>query len=239
MKALEWRKYLDEQHRLHGKALFTMTELANVAGASRNVLNVELMRLRRRGVIVKYAHGLYGLPDVVPLEALVRAIDSRAYVTGLYALHVHSLITQIPSRITCFTDRHSPRGRERATPLGRLVFVCVRSRVFNPPEDGAVAGPEAAFCDFVYLSRRQGVVPESHVTFRGRDNLDAHVLHTLLERYPAAVRKHVLRLVRCDPGRRSEADGSGFKDSDKAGVLISQRRRLHRPSEAPPFLTKF
>ena len=62
MKANAWRKYLDEQRERHGKVLFTVTELANVAGVSRAALNVELARLREQEVIMRYAHGLYGPP---------------------------------------------------------------------------------------------------------------------------------------------------------------------------------
>ena len=65
MRANAWRTFLDEQRSLHGKVLFTVTELANVAGTSRAALNVELARLRGEGSIAKYAHGLYGLPGAV------------------------------------------------------------------------------------------------------------------------------------------------------------------------------
>lgn len=167
MKAREWPKYLEEQHRLHGKVLFTVTELANVAGSSRNALNVDLSRLRRQGLITKYAHGLYGLPDTVTPETLLPALDSRAYITGSYALHMHNLITQAPSRITCFTDRRSPRARERNTPVGRFVFVCARSHVYAPPTGTPVASPAQALCDFVFVTRRQGVTWQGLVTFRG------------------------------------------------------------------------
>ena len=133
-----------------------MTELANVAGVSRTALNVELARLRRQEIIAKYAHGLYGLPDAVSPQALVSAIDSHAYITGHYALYGYGLLTQVPVTITCFTDRRSLPARERATPVGRLVFVCVRSRVYFLPSAGAIAPPAQALCDYVYLSRRRG-----------------------------------------------------------------------------------
>ena len=89
MKANAWRKFLEEQRDRHGKVLFTVTELANVAGTSRAALNVELTRLRNQEIIAKYAHGLYGLPGAVSPQVLVPAIDSHAYITGHYALYGH------------------------------------------------------------------------------------------------------------------------------------------------------
>jgi len=195
MKANAWRKYLGEQRERHGKVLFTVTELANVACASPSALNVELTRLRQQEVIVRYAHGLYGMPGVVSPQALVAAIDPRAYITGHYALYGHQMVTQMPVTITCFTDRRSPRARERVTPVGRLVFVCVRSNVYQPVADGAIAPPAQALCDYVYLSRRRGAEPVSMVTFRNLARIRATDLPPVLANYPVSVRKHVERLI--------------------------------------------
>ena len=155
MRANAWRRFFEEQRNRHGKVLFTVTELANVAGTSRAALNVELARLRDQEIITQYAHGLYGLPGAVAPQVLVPTIDSHAYITGHYALYGYNLATQSPVAITCFTDRRSPRARERVTPVGRLVFVCVRSGVYFPVSEGAIAPPAQALCDYVYLSRRQ------------------------------------------------------------------------------------
>jgi hypothetical protein len=102
----------------------------------------------------------------------------------------------MPTKVTCFTDRRSPRARERNTPVGRLEFVCVRSEVYAPPSELAMATAAQALCDFVYLSRRQGVRPESLLHFRHLDRLSAEELRIVLARYPGTVRRHVERL--CD-----------------------------------------
>jgi len=196
VRAKTWQKYLEEQRERHGKVLFTVTELANVAHTSPSALNVELARLRKQEIIVRYAHGLYGMPGVVSPEALVTAIDSHAYITGHYALHAHQMVTQMPAAMTCFTDRRSPRARERVTPVGRFVFVCVRSKVYVPVADGAIAPPTQALCDYVYLSRRHGADPEAVVTFRNLARIRATDLPAILARYPVSVQKHVERLIR-------------------------------------------
>ena len=198
MKANAWRRYLEEQRDRQEKVLFTVTELANVAGASRAALNVELARLREQEIIVKYAHGLYGLPGAVAPQVLVRAIDTHAYITGHYALYAHQIVTQAPVAITCFTDRRSPRGRERDTPLGRLVFACVRSAAYFPASARAMASPAQALCDYVYLSRRQGTAPEALVTFRNLARLRDADFPSVLARYPVSVQEHVERLFPFD-----------------------------------------
>lgn len=195
MRANAWRKYLEEQRERHDKVLFTVTELANVACAAPAAMNVELARLRRQEVIVRYAHGLYGLPGAVSPQVLVPAIDSHAYITGHYALYGYQMVTQMPVTITCFTDRRSPRAQQRFTSIGRLVFVCVRSAVYSPVPEVAIASPAQALCDYVYLSRRHGAAPEALVTFRNLERIQADGLAPILARYPVSVRKHVERLL--------------------------------------------
>jgi hypothetical protein len=189
---------LEEQRREHGKVLYTLTELANVAGASPAALNVELTRLRRQEILARYAQGLYGPPDVVSPQVLLRALDSHAYITGHHALYGHQIVTQTPVAITCFTDRRSPRAQARMTPVGRFTFVCVRSRVYAPPPDAPVAPPAQALCDYVYLARRGGAEPETLVTFRNLQRIQAEDLARVLARYPLSVQKHVARLVRLE-----------------------------------------
>ncbi len=195
MKASAWRNFLNEQRDKHGKVVFTLTELANVAGVPSAALNVELTRLRRQEIMVRYAHGLYGMPGAVSPQILVPAIDSHAYITGHYALYSYQLVTQIPVTITCFTDQRSPRAHQRVTPVGRLTFVCVRSRVYHCVPGAAIASPAQAFCDYVYLARRHGAEPEALVTFRNLTTIRAEDLTAILPRYPLSVQQRVERLL--------------------------------------------
>ena len=195
MRANAWRKYLEEQRERNAKVLFTLTELANVARASPAALNVELARLRRQEIIMRYSHGLYGVPGAVSPQVLVPAIDSHAYITGHYALYGCQMVTQLPVTITCFTDRRSSRAQQRVTSVGRLIFVCVRSSVYVPVPEAAIAPPAQALCDYVYLSRRHGTEPEALVTFRNLARIRAEDLAPILARYPVSVQKHVERLL--------------------------------------------
>ena len=195
MKARKWQQYLETERRLHGKTVFTVTELANASGSRPHVLNVELARLCRQGIIVRYARGRYGLPETVTPETLLPQLDTHAYITGAFALHRHNLITQMPIEITCFTNRRHNRSRVRTTPVGRFTFVCVQSPVYAAPVDGVLAGPEQAVCDYVFLMRRRGISPASQVTFRGLHGLDLKALQELTSRYPKTIRQPLAEIL--------------------------------------------
>lgn len=195
MKARDWQRYLENERKTQGKTVFTVTELANVSGSTPHVLNVELDRLCKQGIIVRYARGRYGLPDAATPEQLVPYLDPHAYITGAFALHRHNLITQMPVEITCFTNRRHNRSRVRATPVGRFTFVCVQSAVYAPPADGVLAGPEQALCDCVWLLRRRGVAPASQVTFRALNGLDSNALQEWAARYPRRAQRTLTEIL--------------------------------------------
>lgn len=195
MKTLEWIRFLDAQKAQHGKALFRVAELANVAGRSGGALNVELTRLVKKGVLACYSSGVYGLPGSATPEDLVATLDTGAYITGMFALYRHNLITQAPTQITCFSNRRHNRSRWRKTPLGAMEFVCVTRRIYDKPAGGAIAGPEQAFCDFVHTAKRQGLNPATLVTFRNLNRLKPKQLADIAARYPSTTRETIRRLA--------------------------------------------
>ena len=194
MKILKWQQYLEEQ-LVHGKKLFTVAELANVADTSHHALNVELERLTKRGVLAKYARGIYGTPNKATPADMVRYLDAHAYITSTYALFHHGMITQVPKTFTCFTDRRHNRSRVRKTSLGRFVFVTVKKPIYAPPAGILIAPGEQALYDFVYLMRRQGINPRSVITFRNLNNLRQQLKDYALH-YPASVKKNVADLLK-------------------------------------------
>ncbi|MDP6544400.1 MAG: hypothetical protein QGH60_10440 [Phycisphaerae bacterium] len=201
MRALQWHKYLEQAERRDHKTVFTVTELANIAGVGPHSLNVQLGRLVARGVIVRYASGKYGLPGRVRSEELVGFLDSGAYITSLRALYHHNLVTQRPTRITCFTNRRHNRSRIRKTPIGTFSFVCVSGRTYHRPVDGNIAPGEQAFYDWLYLCSRKGVAPESLVTFSNLSGLREEVLADLRPRYPKTVAREAGRILTMGNGR--------------------------------------
>lgn len=195
MRAIDWHKFLQGQRDKHRKVVFTTSELANVAGKDPRSLNVSLQRLVRRGVLHRYAAGRYGLPGTVGPEDLVPLLDASAYITGMYALYRHQMITQAPTEIMCFTNRRHNRSRVRQTLVGRIVFVCVLSPIYASPQGIVIASAEQALCDFVYLCRKRGLAAADLVTFRNLDRLDRQVLSVHLDRYPQTVEKEMNRLL--------------------------------------------
>lgn len=202
MRAVEWVRFLTDQRDRHGKAVFSVAELANVADATPAVLNVQLGRLVRQGLIRRWVPGRYGLPDGVTAEKLAAAIDADAYVTGAYALARQGFITQQPRGIDCFTRRRHNRSRRRTTPLGTLTFVCVSPRIHFPPGDGRIAPPAQSLCDLVYLLRRHGLDAGSLYTFRKLDQLV--VPPAVAARYPQTVQRAVTSLVARSAAQRLE-----------------------------------
>jgi hypothetical protein len=197
MKTLDWIRFLESQQRLHSKTVYTITELANVANVPLNLMNVEVGRLVKKGVVARHATGRYGLPGAVTAETLLPTLDSRAYISGPYALYRHGIITQAQTEICCMTDRRHNRSRTRTTTIGRFVFVCTHPPIYAPPADGNVmASPEQALCDYVYLLGRRGLDPTSLATFRGMDRLNAAGLANIATRYPRTVARAVERIVR-------------------------------------------
>jgi hypothetical protein len=131
-------------------------------------------------------------------EVLLPYLDRSAYITGFTALHFNGLVTQVPSVISCFTNRRHDRLRKRLTPVGEYVFSCVNERIYSFPDTGIMAPPEQALFDYVYLLRRESLHAENLVTFRNLDRLNSESLIKLAPRYPGTVRKQVSEIIKPD-----------------------------------------
>jgi hypothetical protein len=195
MKAIDWQKALQEQRDKYGKVVFTVTELSNLSSLNTKSLKVSLSRLVERGIIQYYTKGRYGMGGKVRIEDLVPSIDPSAYITGMYALYQHQLITQVPIEISCFTNHRHNRSRVRMTPLGRIVFICITGSVYSYPQGNVIVSPEQAVCDFVHLCRKRGVSPFDIVMFRNLHRLDSDLLQARLEQYPSTVKREMERFL--------------------------------------------
>ncbi len=204
MKAIEWQQFLQEQHKLYNKVIFTTTELANIASSDLASTRVTIQRLVTMGVLERYAAGRYGLPGVAETEDIVPALDNAAYITGMYALYRHQIITQTPTEVLCFTNRRHNRSRIRMVSGRRLVFICLTGAVYSPPVGEIITGPEQALCDFIYNCRRRGLVANDLVTLRNLDRLDHEQLELCLLRYPKSVIKEVYSLLKVDASRKQQ-----------------------------------
>jgi len=195
MKTLEWLNFLAEQRESYGKVIFSVSELANAARTTLHSVNTELGRLIKRGIIARYAKGYYGLVKAVEPEHLLYAIDRCAYITGFAALFHNKLVTQIPSEITCFTNRR--HNRTLGGPW-KLRFITVPPPIYDMPKKSVVVSGEQALCDFVWLCSRKGLQAQHLVTFRNLDRLKHGVLKKCVSRYPDQVRGQISNLPGLD-----------------------------------------
>ena len=195
MKAIEWQQFFHEQREQHGKVIFTRTELANRDACSAASLKVALQRLVAKGIIERYTDGRYGLPGAAAIDDMIPSLDTSAYITGMYALYRHQMVTQVPVEIRCFTKRRHNRSRVRNTSLGRIVFVCSTGSAYYRPKDSVMAGPEQALCDFVYDCRKRGITAGNLVTFRNLDRLDTEQMEACLSHYPKTVVRETSRFI--------------------------------------------
>lgn len=143
-----------------------------------------------RGVWAQPHHPGYALYGVVPF--LLKG--EQGYISFLSALHIHGVISQIPSVVQIATTGH---GRKLSTPLGRFEFFQIQPKLMR---EGTVlhhgrvayniATAEKALIDTVYLSTRKGR------RFSHFPELDWHAinrkkLRTLLQNLPESPAKLV------------------------------------------------
>lgn len=195
MKTLDWLSFFAEQRSEHRKVVFSVAELANAGQTTLHAVNTELGRLMRRGLITRYAQGRYGPSEGVTAEDILPEVDPGAYLTGFYALFRHHLVTQVPTEVTCFTNRRHHRRADRVTTAGKLRFICVPAGIYTKPVGHLLASAEHSLCDFIWLSLREGLEPQSLVTFRNLGGLSLQRLHKVLQRYPEGVRDTVASLT--------------------------------------------
>ena len=196
MRAIEWHRCLESQRELYGKTVLSITELCHLSG-THNLLSMKVQagRLVKAGVLQRCAIGKYSLPGAADPESLLPYLDSCAYMTGLYALSRHNMITQIPTQITCFTNRRHNLARIRPTAVGVFRFICVSPRFYARPQEKLLASPDQAICDWVLALRHRGLLPAGQVTLRLAGKLKPDQLRKHIQRYPATVRQTVLELL--------------------------------------------
>jgi len=90
--------------------------------------------------------------------------------------------------------RHN-RQTDRLTPAGKLRFIRVPSTIYAKPAQRILVSGEQALCDFAWLNLRDGIEPQSLVTFRNLDALNHRRLKQILRRYSAKVQDSVRRIA--------------------------------------------
>lgn len=117
-----------------------------IAIANYKAVNKALERLVERGVLTRVAKGIYARPKIDPLlgeilptadqiaEAIAKRDKARIIPTGVYALHILGLSTQIPMNVVYLTD-----GSARKIKVGKRTIVFKKTSPKNLATKGEIS----------------------------------------------------------------------------------------------------
>jgi predicted transcriptional regulator of viral defense system len=143
--------------------IFTTREFANQGGLSISAAAKRLSRLLENDLLVRVTKGVWANtrhPYFHPLSCVPYLLGKeQGYVSFLTALHLHAVVSQIPSAIQVAT---TGRGRVLVSPVGRFEFFQIKPELMTQGADWSdttlpylIATPEKALIDTLYLSTRK------------------------------------------------------------------------------------
>ena len=147
-------RLLDKLSRDHRKRVFTLREMASMAGEARPATEMTLLRGARKGLVERVGNLWLNMMDPPePLEVAL-SLSSPSYLSFESALFRHNLLSQSPrGELTMVTSGRSHRFE---TPLGAIRFVHLKPELFFGFDTRRVAFPEKAWLDLLYIRGRQG-----------------------------------------------------------------------------------
>ncbi len=149
MKISGWLELFRDHPEKH---LFSISDMAQLTGRKREVLQVELTRLVKSGTVERCARGWYSNPFSPPTpEEVAMVLRHPSYISMEYALSLHSILSQTTFTITLvtlrgpYTYRMGERVFEYHQISGKLFWGFERRGEFS------VAEPEKALLDLIYI----------------------------------------------------------------------------------------
>lgn len=193
-KQLDWAKVLTSEGRLsdivllHAIAAKYELPVASVSKA--------LSRLADRGLVSRVAEGVY-LNKLVrdpAAEDFIKLLRPNAYVSLESALNHWGLSTQSPVALTCVT---TSKARVYRLAEFTISFREISKRLFwgftekqTRYSKYAIAEPEKALLDWIYLSLQAGLTPNlDEIQFK---SVDKQKLVKYAKKYPGTVRDALL-----------------------------------------------
>ncbi len=155
-----------------GRSVFITREVAACSGATLSNTIQALNYLKRQGVVLKIARGIWclemGTRKIGSYDIISYLLPGhRVYVSFVSALHLHGIIEQIPQSITLASTGHTKTIR---TKMGVFFIHRIAPSFFKGFDwykgSGSflIAEPEKALVDCLYLSARKkkqfGYFPE-------------------------------------------------------------------------------
>ncbi|MDO8519422.1 MAG: hypothetical protein Q7T11_04600 [Deltaproteobacteria bacterium] len=147
-------------HRIrrdHGKRVFSLRDIAALAGVSRPAAGMALLAAEKRGLVGRATTLWVNLIDPPPLSELALAFSSPSYISFESALYHHHVLSQSPRGELTLATRG--RSKRLSTPLGSIRFIHVKQSLFFGFDENRMALPEKAWLDLLYIRRRMGMKP--------------------------------------------------------------------------------
>jgi len=193
-KHLDWAKVLTSESRLSD------TVLVDTIAAKYELpipsVSKALSRLAARGLLSRVAEGIYLnklVRDSAP-EDFIKLLRPNSYVSLESALSHWGLSTQSPVALTCVT---TGKPKEHRAPEFTITFRTISKRLFwgfiekqTRYSKYAIAEPEKALLDWIYLSLQAGLTPNlDEIEFK---SIDKQKLVKYASKYPGTVRNTLM-----------------------------------------------
>ncbi|MEK7727678.1 MAG: hypothetical protein AAB354_04650 [candidate division KSB1 bacterium] len=171
----------------NGKSIYSCAELQRLTKLSDAALRRSLVRLGQIKLIASLGKELYAnLLNTPTLEETAARLYPPAYISLESALFTHGVIDQAPHVLTCVTLNKTKHFHSK---LGEIFYGHLKPDLFfgyHTRERTALAEPEKAALDFIYLQKQNGLAPTLNEW--NWEHLDHKRLRKLLAKYPASVK---------------------------------------------------
>lgn len=145
-------KKILELLRSSPKSYFSTAEIGNYLGVNKPTLKVTLSRLVKQKRLRRLIRGYFSLPQKTPdAEQLAVEFNHPSYLSLEYALSIHGILSQVPSRLTLVTPKRSAAYDFGGT---AIEYSHVKSSLFfgyTIIRQTQMARPEKALLDELYL----------------------------------------------------------------------------------------
>jgi len=194
-KQLDWAKVLTSEGRLSDRVL--LHAIAAKYELPIPSVSKALSRLADRGLLSRVAEGVYLnklVRDAAP-ENFIKLLRPNSYVSLESALSHWGLSTQSPVALTCIT---TSKAKEYRLTEFTISFRVISKRLFwgytekqTRYSKYAIAEPEKALLDWIYLSLQAGLTPNlDEIQFK---SVDKQKLVKYAKKYPGTVRNTLLK----------------------------------------------
>ncbi len=146
--------YLDKM-KSEGKNAFYMREFAALSkGESIYSVGMSLTRLRQKGIIDRCENVWFIRSDPSTIFEVARLVEPISYLSLESALFERNILSQASKTLTMVT---TGRPGEVKTSLGNIIFHHIKVGIFFGFDPDAIAYPEKALLDLIYLKRKKGI----------------------------------------------------------------------------------